>query len=194
MSCTSFSGPAFPQGHRCRPANVCISRRYSEASPHHHYHLYTTHRTSPSQHKTLFKSRYCSQASTSLGPEFHSTRSSHYHHLHRIKLSQMRTYLIVLGIRRGRLNGDGLRAQALNVGRLALVGRRQRRRLDLGQPLGQLPPDADPDDGVREISAVENRVCWAVVSIQVLYSIYMSSVSLAGWNSRRRDNARLWNV
>lgn len=65
----------------------------------------------------------------------------------------------MLRIRSSRLNGNGLRAQALDILHLALVRRRQRLGLNLGEPLGQLPTNTDPDDGVREISAVENCVC-----------------------------------
>lgn len=68
------------------------------------------------------------------------------------------TYLVVLRVGGLGLNGDGLRAQPLNVGHLALIRRRLRGRLDLDEPLRELAPDADADESVRQVAAIEKCV------------------------------------
>lgn len=93
----------------------------------------------------------------------------------------------MLRIRSVRLNSNGLRAEALDVLDLALIGRRQRRGLDLDQSLGKLPPDTDSDDGVRQVAAVEDCV-WDIVSrISLQHSYGMGHVRGQIWMPFQRQ-------
>ena len=67
--------------------------------------------------------------------------------------------LVVLGVGGIRLHGHGPRAEALNVGHLAGDGIAQGRAGDGCQPVPELAPDADADDGMRQVAAVEDPVC-----------------------------------
>ena len=66
--------------------------------------------------------------------------------------------LVVLLVGSGRLDGNGLLAQRLHEGHLTGEGISSRFGRDLGQPLGELAPDAHPNDGVRQQATVEDSV------------------------------------